>query len=869
MKTLLEGILIASIVGLIGGGNCNAESTSNVMKLSRDWRIQSSAKTVDSGEKISQETFVVSDWYPASVPSTVVGTLVADGVYKNPFQGRNLSDIPDSLFNVPWWYRTTFTIPDKSPVSDHVSLKFLGINYRADIWLNGTMIASSDSTPGGFRQFEYDVTGLIHFGGTNVLAVRIHKPGPGSLTLGFVDWNPYPPDRDMGLWRPVEVHLTGDVKIENPFVASKLDLSTLKRADLEVSAELTNLSDNNVTGTLEGIIGDASFSQKVALSPREKRTVVFKPADFSQLVIINPRIWWTHDFGKPNLYGIHVDFKSDGNVSDYSDFKFGIRQVSDYINEYGFRGYELNGKKILLRGGGWTDHIFLDQDKRNLEAQIDYAVNMHLNMIRMEGFWGESSDIFKLCDEKGILIMVGFSCQWEWQNIFGIPNDQYGCIKSPEDMSLAAKSFEDQIKWLRNHPSIFVWAYGSDLIPRPELEKKYLNVLANCDTTRLSVASAAEHTSEVTGPTAVKMRGPYDYVPPMYWFADTAYGGAFGFNTETGPGPEIPRTESLKKMLDPDSLWPINGEWLYHCSRGIFPNLKRYNEALDARLGTPATLEDYERKAQFMNYEGMRAMFEAFGAAKFKSTGIDQWMYNAAWPKMWWQFYDYYLDPTGAFYGAQTACEPLHVGYDPAANSIYIVNSTLEPAFNLKMKATVLNFNLKVMLNVEKDVTIAANASHQVYTIPDIDSLSTTYFLDLRMYDKDKLVSSNFYALSTRKDSLQWKKSTWYVTPCQYADLTELSKLEEVKLDVKKEIEKRGDDYIVDATVHNPTDKLAFMVYLSVRKGESDESVLPVFWDENYITLLPGETRKVDGHFHAADLDGTEPRLEISGWNVK
>ncbi len=736
-------------------------------------------------------------------------------------------------------------------------------------WLNGKLIASSDSVVGGFRQFEFDVTDQVNFGGTNVLAVEIFRQGPGALTLGFVDWNPYPPDRDMGLWRPVELDLTGDVAIENPFVATKVDTATLRQAELTVSAELTNATSHDITGTLEGRIGAISFSQKVSFSPFEKKTVSFSPGVFHQLVIRNPRLWWTHDFGKPNLYPIHLEFRTGSIVTDFSDLKFGIRQVSDYINSYGFRGYKLNGKKILIRGGGWTDQIFLNQDRRNLEAQIDYAVNMNLNAIRMEGFWGESSDIYNLCDEKGILMMVGFSCQWEWKNIFGTDNDEFGCIKSPEDMSNAARSFEDQIKWLRNHPSIFVWAYGSDLIPRPELEKMYLKVLKECDTTRPSVASAAEHTSEVTGPTRVKMRGPYDYEPPIYWFADTAYGGAFGFNTETGPGPQVPRIESLKKMLSPDSLWPINGEWFYHCSRGRFRDLHRYNEAIDHRLGNPTSLVDYERKAQFTNYEAMRAMFEAFGAKKFKSTGVIQWMYNSAWPKMWWQLYDYYLDPTGAFYGAQKACEPIHVLYNSADDEIVVVNSTLEPQNDLHLKASVLGFDLKDRFDFERTIGIAGNTSEKIAAIPKLDSLTKTYFLDLRLYRHDRLISSNFYALSAQEDSLQWKKSTWFVTESSYADLTELNNLPEVKLATTKQIVRRGDNYYVTAVVHNPTDRLAFMAYLSVRKGNTDDSVLPIFWDDNYITLLPGETRTVQGYFHAEDFQGQPPRVEVSGWNIE
>lgn len=871
-------IAIFSMVMIFSVEKCNASmlvigtepTGTRMMDLSCGWQIQSSRFVASAGNTISTESFVPEKWYKAEVPSTTLGTLVADSVFKNPFQGRNLSKIPDSLFDVPWWYRTTFSLPKKAAGFDHVTLKFLGIIYKADIWLNGKLIADSNSIFGAFRQFEFDVTNDVRFGGVNVLAVEVRKPGPGALTLGFVDWNPQAPDHNMGLWRPVELHISGDVSIENPFVASKVDTATMREASLTVSTDLVNKTNHNVNGRLAGRIGNIVFSQKISLSPLETKAAVFSSEFFRQLEIKNPRLWWTHDFGKPNLYEIHLKFIEDGTVTDFTDFKFGIRQINDYINKEGFRGYMLNGKRILIRGGGWADHIFLDQNKENLEAQIDYAVNMHLNAIRMEGFWGESSDIFNLCDEKGILMMVGISCQWEWKNLLGgSTEDEYGCIASPKDLTTAAESFEDEIKWLRNHASIFVWLYGSDKYPRPALEKDYQSILSRYDTTRAFLCSAGDHASTITGPSGVKMRGPYDYETPVYWFADTLYGGAFGFNTETGPGPQVPLLSSLRKMLDPDSLWPINGEWYYHSSIGEYRGLPKYDSAIDARLGKPIDLYDYERKAQFTNYEAMRAMYEAFGGKKFKSTGVIQWMYNAAWPKVWWQLYDYYLNPTGALYGAQKACEAIHVEYNPADHGIVVVNSTLQPCSSLKLKSKIMDFNLKEISSKEKEIDLPANTSDEVLICPDIDTGTPTYFLSLRLYRHDSLVSSNFYALSTTPDIIHEKETTWHDTENAYANLTELNELPEVKLETKHEFVRRGKVYFVKAAVRNPTNKIAFMVYLSVKQADTDNAVLPIFWDENYFTLLPGETRTIEGRFHAGDLHDSQPRLEVTGWNVK
>ncbi|MGH2645403.1 MAG: hypothetical protein ACRDE2_15740, partial [Chitinophagaceae bacterium] len=389
---------------------------------------------------------------------------------------------------------------------------------------------------------------------------------------------------------------------------------------------------------------------------------------------------------------------------------------------------------------------------------------------------------------------------------------------------------------------------------------------------RPSVASAKEWTSVITGPTRMKMRGPYDYVPPDYWYIDTSYGGAFGFNTETSPGPEIPVLESLKKIIPADSLWPIGSAWLYHAARGAFHNLTRYNNAMDHRLGKPDNLNDYLRKAQYLNYEGMRAMYEAFEANRFKSTGIIQWMYNASWPKLWWQLYDYYLMPTGAFYGAKKANEPLHISYNYGKNSVDIINNTDQKEAHLSAKITLLDFNMKKVL--EKSVEsaeIPARRTKQIFNIPDDLSLSKTYLLDLKLYDEhQQVISTNFYVLSTQKDRLDVAKSTWYVTPeSQYADLKMLEDLSSVRLDCSKSFTKKGENTFVRIKLKNPSRNLAFMIHLDLKNKTTNESVVPVFWEDNYITLLPGEERTITGYCHTRNLKGRKPAVTLDGWNLQ
>jgi exo-1,4-beta-D-glucosaminidase len=891
-KFLVITFTIALLFGwTISGYSQNSSWNIKNQKLRKGWKIQSTQNLRIKGEIVSKRTYDPKGWFPAKVPATVLGTLLQDdkyqiiyhkkdlsGIphYKNIYYGRNLAKIPPYQYNVPWWYRTTFHL-NKAASERTIRLRFDGINYRADVWLNGHKIASSDTLAGAFRRYTLNITPYVT-SGKNVLALKVKRPRSGELTLGFMDWNPYPPDHDMGIWRPVHLLVSGPVSIDHPFVQTKVDTVSLNHAKLTISTLVHNYSKNTVQGMLKGTISGHGkpihFSKKVSLQPNKAKKITFSPNQYSQLSMDHPKLWWTRNLGTPNLYKLQLQFTTDSKPSDEKKMHFGIRSVSDYMTKDGFRGFKLNGKKVLIKGGGWTDRMLLDASRDYEKAGIDYAVQMNLNAIRMEGFWGENQHLYNLADKNGILVQVGFSAQWEWTHEIGSPADtnRYGGVQSPAQITMAAKSFKDQIIWLRNHPSIFVWMYGSDKYPRPDLEKKYLSSLKKYDPTRPALSSAKEHTSKITGPSAVKMRGPYDYVPPDYWYIDTQNGGAFGYNTETGPGPEVPVLESLKKMIPADSLWPISESWLYHAARGNFHNMTHYNIAMNKRLGKPTGLRDYERKAQYLNYEGMRAMYEAFEANRFKATGIIQWMYNASWPKLWWQLYDFYLMPTGAFYGAQKANQPLHISYNYGKNAIDVMNNTGEDAHSLSAEINILNFNLKPVLQKTVQVSsLPERKTKQVLQLPDDMDLSKTYFVDLKLHNKkEKVISSNFYALSTQKDKLNEAKSTWFITPqSQFADLKMLQQLPNIQLNIEKHFSQRNDSTFARITLKNPSSHLAFMVHLDLRKKKSGDSVVPIFWEDNYISLLPGEKRIITGYCHTKDLDGQRPTVTIDGWNVK
>jgi exo-1,4-beta-D-glucosaminidase len=876
-----------------------------VVNLNDLWYIQSSEKAKGSGEEISAPAFKMDSWYPAVVPSTVLGTLVQNNIYADLFVGDNLKSVPTDQFQSSWWYRKEFIVP-AGPGITHTTLEFDGINYRANIWLNGKRIADASTIYGAYRRHSIDVTADVKTIEKNVLAVEVIPPKKGEPSIGFVDWNPAPPDNAMGLFREVRIRATGDISIENPFVVTKLDLETFKEARLTVSAELRNHSGRTVSGSLEGRIERLRFAQDVTLEPGETKKVVFTPESAPELVIKEPRVWWTHDLGKQELYLLSLSFmpkrdKAEENAapapspeekkqssrdkarakmlgmsanmgSDTRTVRFGIREVADYRTEEGYRGFKLNGRKILIRGGGWTDDMLLDAKHKKLQAEVLYARHMNLNALRLEGFWGTSQDFYNLCDENGILVMVGWSCHWEWTDYLGKPADEpYGGIVRPEEIALVAASWKDQVLWLRNHPAIFVWAEASDMIPHPDLERRYIEILKDIDPTRPTLVSTKGKTSEITGPSGVKMLGPYDYVPPVYWYVDTQNGGAYGFNTETGPGPQVPPVESLRKMLPEDKLWPINDLWYFHCCRGMFKTLDRYNEAMDRRLGPSKSLDEYVTKAQFLNYEAMRAMFEAFVANKPRATGVIQWMYNSAWPKLWWQLYDYYLQPNGAFYGARKAGEPVHILYNYGNQEVVAVNSTSTPSPKLKATIRVLDFGLKEVIGKTVDFGLLADEVKTIDVLRLPGGLTTTYFLDLRIFtEKSQLVDANFYCLSTKPETLDEANTTWYVTPIKdFADLTALNELKPVTLKVKDKTSKDKAMTRVTVDLENPSSDLALMVEVRVVRNLSGETVLPVYLDDNYITLLPKETRKISGLFSTDDLAGELPVVKVRGWNVK
>jgi exo-1,4-beta-D-glucosaminidase len=849
------------------------------LMLHDGWQIQSSAKVGIDGAAISSGTYRPTGWYRATVPSTIVGALVDDSLYGDPFFGMNLRNIPGTTFKiganfvhapmdstspyaVPWWYRTTFRVPSAMR-GRRITLNFDGINYRANVWLNGRRLADSTQVAGTYRRYEFDVTDAVNANGANAVAVEIFAPTPPDLQTTWVDWNPSPPDKNMGLWQPAYLSASGAVVVRYPEVVSRVDTATLRSADLTVVTDVRNLTSSPVSGTLRGRIGNAAFSKPVTIAAHDSALVQFTADSFPQLRFTNPRLWWPLELGKPELYDLTLEFVANGRVSDRQLLRFGIRQVTSESTPKGGRLFRINGKRILIRGGGWAPDIFFRPQPQRQDDQMRYALDMHLNTLRLEGTY-ENDRFFHQADSLGILVMSGWVCCDAWEEW-----DKWG----PEQNAIAAASLRDQIRRLRGHPSVFVWLNGSDGPPPANVEQMYLDIEKREAWPNPTISSASAKPTTVSGASGVKMTGPYDWVPPGYWMQDSTHGGAWAYNTETSPGAAVPPIESMRRMIPAQDIkWPLDTVWFYHAAGGQFTHLlDQFNTALSTRYGSPTTAEDYTITSQLMTYEGERAMFEAYRRNKYVSTGVIQWMFNNAWPSIYWHLFDWYLRPAGGYFGAKKANEPVHVLYSYDDRSVAIVNAnrtrTAVPGVHLRARIIGLDGSEKFARDTTVDVP--ADTSMRVFLLPEPAGVTGAYFADLRLTGSDgKPISNNFYWLSTRMDVLA-DTSTWYMTPVKsYADYSALRSMPQTSVNASARFSSSGSTGTARVTLKNPGKDVAFFLRLRVT-GRGDEEALPVLWEDNYVSLLPGETRTLTATYRLRDLGGGAPNVVVSGWNVR
>lgn len=863
-------------------------ATNSRLDLRERWFVQSSSKVAAPAEILSTTQFSPDHWYEATIPSTVLAAQVAAGEFQDPYWADNLRKLPlvGNPYACSWWYRTEFRLsPDFN--GRKVWLHLDGVNTKANVWMNGKQLAGTEAIAGSYRIFELDATALVALDRVNVLAVEVFAPTDKDFAIDFVDWTPTPPDKNMGLWREVYLTASGPVRLRHPAISTHFPDHSLDRADLTVRAELSNDTGQPVEGTLRGRFDKVAFEKKVTLAPREAHSVVLTPAEFPQLRIDRPELWWPAGLGAQKLHRLTMEFESGGAVSDSQTASVGIREISGelygdaprmgevYDNNGGFVNLKtdtrpfllrVNRQPILIRGAGWAPEMLLRTSVDRLRAEFGYVRDMHLNAIRLEGKL-ESDEFFDLADEMGILILAGFCCCDQFE---------HWSAWQPGDYTIATDSLRTQSLRLRHHPSMALWMTGSDNAPPANVERSYRQILAETGWPNPIVSSASSKSTAISGASGVKMTGPYDYVPPSYWLLDKDhFGGAFGFNTETSPGAAVVVPGSLKKFLPKDHLWPVDSLWNLHTGAGdLNGSLQHFNESMNAMYGPPAGLDDYMAKAQAMAYDGERAMFEAYGRNKYGATGVIQWMLNNGWPSNMWHLYDFYLQPAGGYFGTKKACEPLHIQFSYDDRGVVVVNSVNRSFAGLTAEASLYDFDLNRLFHRQTRLDSAADAVQRLFVIPTDNVPAGVHFVALRLTDSSgRVVSTNFYWLPKTLSTFDWavehqKDHPYYTAVTSYEDLSQLNQLRKVRLDATASLSRPHDGDEVRVQIKNPSSQLAFQIRLALVDDKTGDEILPVLWEDNYLSLLPGESRSVIARYEPSTF--TRPlRLEIDGWNIE
>jgi hypothetical protein len=822
--------------------------------LASGWQLQDVAKVSQPGAQVAQTGFDAGGWYAATVPGTVLTTLVNNHVYPEPLYGENNrpETIPDTLAHTSYWYRTTVQIPNDYK-HRQVWLNFDGINYSADVWVNGVQVGS---IRGAFIRGKFDITAQVKPGKEAVIAVLIApQPHPGIphehtmragigpnggisaidgptflCVLGW-DWIPAIRDRDSGIWQKVFLSASGPVQVKDPLVTTDLPLPKTDSSDVTVEATVENVSDKPQSGVLEGTIENIAFSQPVTLAAHAKELIKFDPKSTPALHILNPRLWWPNGYGPQNLYPLHLDFKADNTISDAQDLEFGVRKISYEVPGTDTLTISVNGVPVFIRGGDWgLDEALKRIPRERLETDIRLHQLANLNMIRNWVGQSTSEDFYELCDKYGIMV---------WDEFFQ-PNPGDG--PNPTDLDTYIANVRDKILRYRNHPSIVLWCARNEGYPPPEIDAALRKVLAELEPTRRYQPSS-------TDGAGVRSHGPYSWRTPREFYRVTDdY-----FKTETG-SISVPTLESIHGMMPKKDWETINDDWAEHDFAHGNSGSQDYREQIAGRYGPIRNLADFVRKAQMANYEAFRAMYEGRNAVLFHpTTAIITWMSNPAQPSFVWQIYDYDFEPMSSYFAVMHASESVHIQLNEATDHVQVIDNLPQPVQNAKALVEIYALDGTLASQKEIPVTAASDLATDLGKLEVPDSITTAYFVRLQLLDAEgKLLSGNFY---------------WRAVPWSTNDLTALNKLPKAALTAEVERKDADGKRVLTVTLHNPGKSIALMTHLQLRR-KSGERVLPVFYSDNYVSLVPGETRTVTIEAAVSDFHGEDALVVFDGWNA-
>lgn len=848
-----------------------------------NWALQSSSGLPDL-TKISQTGFDVSSWHKTpSSRCTLMGCMLDAGEYKDSelWYSDNLNHFNWGQFSVPWVYRNEFEL-SKDRKDQHFLLQTNGISSKADLFLNGHQVADSEFQVGAYAGHTYDITKYVK--DTNALAVKVYPTQYlYDFGVGFVDWNPYSPDNGTGIWRDINIKQTGPVSMGPLSVLTDIDLpvESSKTAKVTVRAKAQNLEKEKVTLFASARVstpsGDESpiTGQTITLAPGETKMVTF------QHTVKQPRVWWPKCWGGQPLYEAEVNFSVNSAISDSAKTSFGIRKVTSEVNSHNDTIFAVNGHPFQVIGGGYGADMFLRWDSKRFSTIAQYMLDMGLNTIRLEGKM-EQPELYEIADKIGLMVIAGWECcdKWEaWDYNHDLAIDPPP-IWDEADYATANHSMIHEAAVLQTHPSMLGYLVGSDYWPNDRATKMYVDALKAAGWQVPVIASASKRGyPDLLGPSGMKMDGPYDWIPPNYWYdvepAEERLGAAFGFGSELGAGVGTPELGSLKKFLsksDLEDLWKKPNKGLFHMSNNVssFYDREIYNIGLYNRYGKPTSLDDYLVKAQLMDYEATRSQHEGFSAlwnAKRPATGTIYWMLNNAWPSLHWNQFDYYLRPAGSYYGTKTGSRLEHVAYDYLKGDVYLINHSLDRSGARSVEIEAIDLNGKVVSSKTIKADTVPNKSKSIGKVGDL-KIKDVVFLRLKLLRGNKVVSRNIYWLAKNIDTLQWDNSTWYYTPItKFADFSAISTMKTAQVSATVSDAKcrphAPDVKPRKVTLQNKSDVPAFFVSLNLIDKNGDD-VLPVLWSDNYVTLWPHEKLDITlGEYTPGD------RVEIKGFNVK
>ncbi|MCU1223383.1 MAG: glycoside hydrolase, partial [Edaphobacter sp.] len=673
------------------------------------WQLQDASRVSQPGTALALADFKPQGWYAATVPGTVLTSLVNNGVYPEPLYGENNrpDKIPESLSRASYWYRTVFEVP-KAYKGRHVWLNLEGINYSAEIWVDGKQIGSMR---GAFKRGIFDISAIVKPGKKAALAVLVTpQPHPGEphehtirdglglnggitaidgptflSTIGW-DWIPAIRDRDTGIWRKVFLSATGPVVVKNPLVTTDLPLPKTDSSDVSVQATVENVTDAPQKGVLHGGFGDVTFQQAVEVAPHSSQVVSFTPQTTPALHVEHPKLWWPNGYGPQNLYTLHLSFDVDGTPSDGQDVSFGVRKITYAVADSENLTISVNGVRVFVRGGDWgLDEAMKRIPRERLEAQIRMHQIANMNMIRNWVGQSTGEDFYELCDKYGLLV---------WDEFFQ-PNPSDG--PNPTDLETYMANVRDKILRFRNHPSIAVWCARNEGNPPKEIDDALRAMMAELEPTRLYQANSADGRGVHSG-------GPYHWRTPREFYVYDA-----AFKTETG-SVSVPTLESVHGMM-PQKDWEIiNDDWAEHDFAKGASGSDTYPAMIASRYGKVANLADFVRKAQLANYEAFRAMYEGRAAKLFNpSTGIITWMSNPAQPSFVWQIYHHDLEANSSLFAVKKASEQIHVQLNESTGDVQVINNQADAVANAGAHITIYNLDGSVQYQHDYEVTAPAS----------------------------------------------------------------------------------------------------------------------------------------------------------------